>query len=303
FDIVELRKLILGIYTELPNNTSWRFVDKAYQFPNVNNPFQALFPETISVADAMASQIGQDFLGVKIGDVNNTSIANATMQAEDRTSGTALFDVEDQDVSAGKEFEVTFRSAQQLKGFQFTMLLNGLEAVGAVESDHVTASNFGMVFNDAATVSIDGAQAFTLRFRATKSGKLSEMLGVSGSITRAEAYLPAEAPAQAGDVQRVGVAFRFGGKTISGVGFELYQNQPNPFVNKTSIGFHLPEAAEATLSIFDETGRMVYQQKGQFAKGENTVTLDRALLNTTGVLYYKLETGTDSETKKMIQAK
>jgi len=173
------------------------------------------------------------------------------------------------------------------------MLLNGLEMVGLTERDQVSANNFGQ-FEGATTVSIDGAQEFTLRFRAEKSGKLSEMLGVSGSITRAEGY---------SNEGRLGIAFRFGGKTISSVGFELYQNQPNPFVNKTNIGFYLPEAAEATLSIFDETGRMVYQQKGQFAKGENSVTLDRALLNTTGMLYYKLETDTDSATKKMIQAK
>jgi hypothetical protein len=48
---------------------------------------------------------------------------------------------------------------------------------------------------------------------------------------------------------------------------------------------------------------MVYQQKGKFAKGENNVSLERALLNTTGVLYYKLETATDSATKQMIQTK
>jgi hypothetical protein len=53
----------------------------------------------------------------------------------------------------------------------------------------------------------------------------------------------------------------------------------------------------------DESGRVVYQQKGQFAKGENSIQLDRALINTTGLLYYKLETDTDSATKKMIQAK
>ena len=154
-----------------------------------------------------------------------------------------------------------------------------------------------MIFENAATVSIDGTQDFTLRFRATRSGKLSEMLGVSGTITRAEAY---------GNEGRMGVAFRFrspAGMTTSGVGFELYQNQPNPFVNKTFVGFFLPEAAEATLSIIDETGRVVYQQKGLFAKGENTITLDRALINTTGLLFYKLETATDSATKKMIQAK
>ena len=322
FDIVEIRKLILGIYNELPNNNSWRFVEKAFQFPNPNNPFQTLFPETISVADAMASQGGEDFVGVKIGDVNNSSVANATMQAEDRTIGTALFDVYtspssngegsgDRTVKTGEVFEVSFKSVEQLKGFQFTMLLNGLEMVDLTEDDQVSANNFGK-FEGATTVSIDGAQEFTLSFRAEKSGKLSEMLGVSGSITRAEAYLPvvalpaealAKAGAKEGGIMRQGIAFRFGGKTISGVGFELYQNQPNPFVHKTSIGFYLPEAAEATLSVFDEAGRMVYLQKGQFGKGENSISLERALINTTGLLYYKLETATNSATKKMIQAK
>jgi hypothetical protein len=294
FDIVELRKLILGIYTELPANTSWRFVDKAFAFPNANNPFQSAFPEVISVADAMLNQMDEDFVGVKVGDVNGSAVANATMQAEERTSGTAIFDVEDREVKAGEEFEVTFKSAEALKGFQFTLSLDGLKAVGAVEGENVNASNFNLLADKAAAVSIDGAQEFTLRFRAEKAGRLSQMLGVSGSITRAEAY---------GAAGRLGVAFRFDGKTIAGVGFELYQNQPNPFVNKTFIGFYLPEAAEATLTVFDETGRVVYQQKAQFAKGENAISLDRALLNTTGMLYYKLETATDSATKKMIQAK
>ncbi|MBC7775300.1 MAG: T9SS type A sorting domain-containing protein [Phycisphaerae bacterium] len=296
---MEIRKLILGLYTDLPNNTSWRFVDKTFQFPTPNNPFQTAFPETISVLDALMGQLDRDFVGLKVGDVNGTAVANATMQAEERTAGTAIFDIEDQDVRVGEEFDVTFKSAQPLKGFQFTMLLKGLEVVGVIESENVTAGNFGLVFDKMATVSIDGAQAFTLRFRATKSGKLSEMLGVSGSITRAEAY---------GDAGRLGIAFRFRSlagmiPTTVGIGFELYQNQPNPFVNKTFIGFFLPEAAEATLSVYDETGRTVYRQKGQFAKGENSIMLDRALINTTGLLYYKLETATDSATKKMIQAR
>jgi len=176
------------------------------------------------------------------------------------------------------------------------------------------------------TVSIDGAQEFTLRLRASKNGKLSEMLGVSGAITRAEAYLPAESLVNVGQsndamtqndamLLRLGVALRFKsstGMSVHGIGFELYQNMPNPFINKTSIGFFLParqdsaggpETIEATLSVFDETGRAVYQQKGQFSKGENNIVLDRALLNTSGMLYYKLETATDNATKKMIQAK
>jgi Cohesin domain len=45
FDIVALRKLILGIYTELPHNTVWRFVDAKHVFPSSQNPFESVFPE------------------------------------------------------------------------------------------------------------------------------------------------------------------------------------------------------------------------------------------------------------------
>lgn len=74
FDIVELRKLILGIYPVLPNNKSWRFVDKAFVFPNPNNPFQTAFPEGINCIAPPAS--GIDFTAVKVGDVNNTAVPN-----------------------------------------------------------------------------------------------------------------------------------------------------------------------------------------------------------------------------------
>jgi len=162
----------------------------------------------------------------------------------------------------------------------------------------IKAENFG-VFEGALTTSVDGNDnEFAVTFRASKAGQLSNMLGVSSRITKAEAYSLAN--------NRLDVAFRFNGasgSTISGVGFELYQNQPNPFVNKTFIGFHLPEGAEATLRIFDETGRMVFSQNGAFAKGYNTISIDRQLINTTGMLYYTLETATDKATKKMIQSK
>jgi hypothetical protein len=294
FDIVELRKLILGIYQELPNNTSWRFVDKAQTFANPANPFAETIRENISVGAALANLTDEDFLGVKIGDVNGTAVANSLMVSDDRTVGTLLFDVNDRDVKAGETFEVAFNAADKTQGYQMTLNLAGLTVSEIVGNDKVTANNFG-VFADALTVSIDGAESFSVKFTAAKAGKLSEMMSVSSRITKAEAYSVADG--------RMEVALRFDGKTIAGVGFELYQNQPNPFVNKTFVGFHLPEAATATLTVYDETGRAVFTQKGDFAKGYNAISLDRALLNTTGVLYYTLETATDSATKKMIQAK
>jgi hypothetical protein len=310
FDIVELRKLILGIYDELPNNTSWRFVDKDFEFPNVNNPFQTTFPENKSVVDFQGFISQQDFVGVKVGDVNNTAIPNATMTSDERSAGVALFDVrrptpgpalEEREVRAGEEFEVVFAAAEELAGFQFTLTLNGLKAVGVVETDNVSASNFNLTQADAVAVSVNGAQSFSLRFRAEKTGLLSEMMAVSGTITRAEAY-PLN-PSTPQPLNKKGIALRFSPNTIAGLGFELYQNQPNPFAHKTSIGFHLPEAAEATLTVFDETGRIVYMQKGSFPKGDNAILLDRSLINSTGLLYYKLESGTESAVRKMLRVR
>ncbi len=293
FDIVELRKLILGIYNDLPNNTSWRFVDKTQVFANPMNPFAGAIKENISIADAQNNSVS-DFVGIKIGDVNGTAVANSAMQVDDRTNGTLLFDVDNRIVKAGETFDVTFKASEAVQGYQMTLNLNGLEVAGIVKSDKVSENNFG-VFDDALTVSVDGENSFTVTFRASKSGKLSEMMSVSSRITKAEGYNMAN--------NRLDVALRFDGQTIAGVGFELYQNQPNPFINKTFIGFHLPETATATLTVYDETGRVVFTQQGDYAKGYNAVTLDRALLSTTGVLYYTLTAGDDTASRKMIQTR
>jgi Secretion system C-terminal sorting domain len=106
FDIVELRKLILGSYTSLPNANSWRYFDKkAINIPplsNPANPFGALveYPSIPSPNKFMAqefasfilpsSQIEQrtaTFIGVKVGDVDGSATPNIIdSQIEDRNT-------------------------------------------------------------------------------------------------------------------------------------------------------------------------------------------------------------------------
>lgn len=78
FDVVELRKLILGTYTELPNNSSWRFVDKSQVFANPSNPFAEVIKENIIVSTAEIATKGanNNFVACKIGDVDYTASAN-----------------------------------------------------------------------------------------------------------------------------------------------------------------------------------------------------------------------------------
>ncbi len=311
FDILELRKLILGVYETLPGTASWRFVDNAFVFPNLDNPFVTTFPESKTLLSIQSNEMANDFVAVKIGDVNGSAMANSLMGILERNTATMLFDLEERQVTTGETFEVKMTADQLVQGYQFTLNMDGLEVLEIVGQD-MNRSNFA-VFNadNALTVSWDSPEAtvsslssFILTFRATKAGKLSEMLGMSSRITTAVAYGKSTGVAY----HPLEVALRFNapaGTTVSGVGFELYQNIPNPFVTQTLIGFHLPEAASATLRVYDEVGKLVHEQQGDFAKGYNAFAIDANLVISqgTGILYYNLETAKYTATRKMIQAK
>lgn len=77
FDIVEARKLILGIYTQFPNAASWRFWPASTVFPDPTNPFQLVggnpLPEVITLTNLQATVTGADFTAVKVGDLNDNA--------------------------------------------------------------------------------------------------------------------------------------------------------------------------------------------------------------------------------------
>ena len=314
FDIVELRKLILGIYNELPNNTSWRFVDKTYQFPNPANPFQEAFPETKSVSNLQNNQMADDFVAVKIGDVNANNVPNGLLASEDRNAGTLLFDVatsgNKREVKAGEIFTVDFTAAEKVLAYQLTMNFPDLEIINIEPGEGMREDHFAIFADDHALTTsfevpgnIEQTQ-FRISFRARTAGLLDKMLAVSSRITKAEAYRHNDETAN-DEVSKLDVAFRFnhdGVFTISTVGFELYQNTPNPWIHKTQVGFHLPQAAGATLTVYDEMGRALFSETADFNQGYNAILIEHALLDAPGVMYYTLETPFGKATRKMVQS-
>ena len=83
-------------------------------------------------------------------------------------------------------------------------------------------------------------------------------------------------------------------------GISLFQNQPNPFTAETEIGFYLPMEMEAELIIYDVSGRVLKQVEGDYSKGFHTVDIQASDLNTTGLVFYQLNTAIGSLTKRMI---
>ena len=299
-DLIEIRKLILGIYTEFPANTSWRFVDAAFEFPDPMQPWP--FNETIELEGGY--DMYEDFVAVKIGDVNGTVTANAT-QVDVKSNRPVLeFNAVDQYVAVGEEvvLDITAKEFASIAGYQFTMRTQGLKLsgvdAGAIDMDAsnlaVHKRNITASWHRAEPVTVeDGETMFTLRFTATMEGNLSDMMSIGSEITEAEAYRERGSSTDIMDIELV-----FGELPTQQPSqeFALYQNKPNPFVDRTNIGFTLPEAMDAKLTVFDMTGRVIKLIEGEYEAGYNEITLMQQDLGTTGMLYYRLEAGAISAT-------
>ena len=128
----------------------------------------------------------------------------------------------------------------------------------------------------------------TITMKATKSGQLSELVGMTSDVTSAEAYVGSDL-----EVKELRMIER------SATDFSLGQNEPNPFTTQTQISFTLPEAGQATMTLYDVTGKVLEVKQLRGEKGTNTVTVQSERL-TTGIVYYKLESGEYTATRHMI---
>lgn len=72
-DLDLIRLLTLRVIEAFPNNTPWRFVPADFEFPNPANPFASNFPESIQINSATLDRQDLDFVGIKIGDLNNSA--------------------------------------------------------------------------------------------------------------------------------------------------------------------------------------------------------------------------------------
>ena len=305
-DMIQIRKLILGIYDEFPNNTSWRFVDADYGFPDPSNPWLEEFPEFRNINNLSEDMLAENFIGAKIGDVNGSAVPNFTIVEERHTEGIFTLITDNIPVEAGNQYSVVFRTKNisEIKGYQFTLNFdNSVLQFDGVAYGNATQENFGLTFVNEGMVtvswnlpdevnSLPEEVQFTLNFLALENGFLSDLIEIGSRITPAEAYDLGE------NMMDVDLSFKNQDVLIGG--FELYQNTPNPFDRATVIGYYLPEDGGVEIAIQDITGRTlkVFEVSGK--KGHNKFILEANSLEATGVLYYTTSYQEYTATKKMI---
>jgi hypothetical protein len=307
-DILELRKLILGIYDELPDNTSWRFVPTDFAFIDPSDPWP--FDEQKHFSPLMVNDLNADFVSVKIGDINGTVQANLTASSPVQIRQSVELSVRKQSYAAGDIIEIPLLGTEDMKvsGLQFTLELQP-DAFKYIGVDggvmQVNESHFGThglkegfltsswnMMSDAVEMT-EGDTLFTLRFEALQSGTITDLVRISDRITKSELY---DETLKAYDID-----LKIEDNQVPfAPEFALFQNQPNPFKDQTVIGFTIPESGQVKLSITNAAGQLVYVDEGDFASGYGQFILQKRDIAKGGFYYYRIESGSYAATKKMI---
>ena len=301
-DLIHLRKLILSIDVELRKNASWRFVDAEYRFTDPVNPWLDQFPEVINFNDLEMDQMSADFIAVKVGDVTGDAQTSESAVRPRHIQGLFQLAAADRELKAGNEYEVEIRGVDldEIQGFQMTLQVKGGVRLKELKYGLAGAGNFGLTHQDQGfmTVSWDKPDEvsendpiFTLVMSATSDRKLSEALSIGSRYTQAEAY------DLDGDLLDIDLLYTNPEEEI--VEFELLQNTPNPFKERTTVAFYLPEEGEARLMIHDASGRLIHQLSDVYNRGYNEVEI----VNTgyaPGILYYSLHTDRTVKMKSMV---
>jgi hypothetical protein len=90
-----------------------------------------------------------------------------------------------------------------------------------------------------------------------------------------------------------------GVESISGMKFEVKQNNPNPFSSTSKIDFVSSNPSEVEVKIFNMLGSVVYSKTIKAEKGSNSLELDATAFSP-GVYVYSVKNGEKTITKRMI---
>ena len=298
-DLLDLRRLILGVTAELPSNDSWRFVDKTYKFVDAENPWP--FKESIQVYDLQNDDMKNDFVAVKIGDVNSSANIRSGGNIDKRADSKLELVHDVLELSDNGEYLIPFylKEDQSISGIQLFLEYDdrSFEVIGLEsgrfdvnESDYYIGDDVlsFVWFKERAIQTTAEDALFYITVKSNR--KLDADLFSIGNYAKQSELYDHNFNENSIVLERRQNAFQN----------RLFQNVPNPFNSVTTIDFELAKRENAQIVIYDTNGRLVKHYEGLFKKGINSVIVSYDELNGNGIYYYQLETESFSATRKMI---
>ena len=294
-DLVELRKMILGIYSEFPNNKSWQFIDSNFEFADANDPWSFGLPRDYSI-DNLQVNMHIPFTGIKVGDINFSATLNASQNSvENRNGESTVIQVE------SMANRVSFKTSEEvdLTGLQMEMVYSGdLNNIISIESnvlgfDHSNSyvnkanSTISVSWNTAKYIRLDeGTELF---YVLTKRTMDAQSIQLDQNRIVSEAYIN-EAVSN--------IELEVTDRNVERFEATIY---PNPWQAKTYIDLNVVEAGIVQIELYDVAGRNIYSLSQTCVKGNQQIEINEYNIIQPGVYYCKISDGQTSIKMKMIK--
>lgn len=293
-DIVLLQNIVIGFQDTLPSGNAWRFVNT----DEINSSTLLPWPE-IDEFDFLnlSSNVSADFIGIKVGDVNNTASdpSGIVSKTEIRNSAIEL-KIDNVSLSAGEEttFHVHQTSRLDIQGFQLALDLNKLELL-SIESDQFEIGDQNLrqtqntiIFNSFATKShaID-LPSFSITVKARNDLSLKEAITLNRSAIKPEFYAGK-------DLEIFDVSLLFNEIRTEPHVF------PNPFSFNSTISYYAQENGRAQLRVYTPSGQEILRKSKSVSKGHQVFELHSDELPQSGILFYAIQQGGQTHIGKLI---
>ncbi|NOT38428.1 MAG: T9SS type A sorting domain-containing protein [Saprospiraceae bacterium] len=289
-DISDLRKLILGVKDDLPCKSSWNFIPKAFQFQDISNPWEV--ESKIFLADVKEVLDIQHFTAYKKGDIDNSAELELN-RTKSRSNSVEWLIGDPIKLDSKFMYPVFSTSELNIDGFQLKVKANEIHAVAAEALDiqeynvSINSDNLTMSWNADKAIHVLANEVLFYIECASNKAKFNQVQ----SMFVSELY-------QASDIRSLMI--NRSSSIAEFRGFDLGQNIPNPYFDRTMIPVEASKSAAMTLTVMDLTGKTVLIKSIMLDKGTNYITLDKSMFVSEGVYLYKLEGSLGTQTRKMI---
>ncbi|MBK9107382.1 MAG: hypothetical protein IPM92_03120 [Saprospiraceae bacterium] len=298
-DISDIRRAILGVITEWPNQTPvWKFINGTKPFANQDQPWDASYKfESADLTDVLDEL---DFTGIKTGDIDQSAEIQFG-NANNRGFEKYIISVEMESIDAHSS-RVNFYSSHSaaLDGIQLGLQTNsGATILGFENGILEIASENYLLEEDKLKLSWAtdspqqmnaGEKLFSVLVHHPKA-MVNANLNLNYEF-KSELYIHETA---------FPISLKWlNAEIVQPTSLMYAKLQPNPFADQALLLFEMPEAGEVEFKVYNLAGKLIYSKQMDATKGNNKLNIRKTDISSTGLMYFVISSAYGNVSEKML---
>lgn len=298
-DILQLRKLILGVIEELPSNTSYRFAYSNQEL-SMDNPWAVL--EESMIENVSSDMSKESFKAIKVGDVSlfsNLDTGNSDIRKNNGQS--IIINVNDIYLNSGKPASVNFElESSTVEGLQFALDVSAFD-----QFELIGLGNYGetMIYDEESeelrvsfiNPDLNETIRFELLLNAKNSAWSSDLVSFKSDKLEALGF-------DGSDLNENTLELNFIKSEILSSEIENSVSiTPNPFNDFMTIDVNSVEGGLLSIELLDVSGKMLYRNVRNIDAGQYSEVINKSDLQSyQGLLIVRVNNNGTITTNRVI---